>query len=283
MAPRRRTAAPGTRSAVRSCPGPTTAGAGTRGARPRRCGGARRATASVPARPRPLRAGRRRPSRRPCPGRRPLCGSRSAPRASRSVRTPMVNAAVTRTISGQSPKLSRPHSATSTTVPASTAYPCTCAAGRPGSRPGPGPRRSTTSPPHARGALAGRCRAVNTPPGSPSTSVAHSHSPSGGGPDPASAATSTSSAGSARPGPSRPGRPAPSGRGGHRQLLSRSASFSGVVTAAACRRGSRDREPAPMAPGMAGGNRCRWTLTCSPPVKSAPEPRAARPSRSRVT
>ena len=89
-------------------------------------------------------------------------------------------------------------------MPASTAYACTCAAGRPGSRPGPGPRRSTTSPPYARGALAGRCRAVNTPPGSPSTSVAHSHIPSGGGPDPASAATSTSSAGSARPVPSRP-------------------------------------------------------------------------------
>jgi hypothetical protein len=75
MAPRRPTAAPGTRSAVRSCPGPTTAGASTRGARPRRCGGARRVTASVPSRSRPLRAGRRRRSRRPCPGRRPHAGA----------------------------------------------------------------------------------------------------------------------------------------------------------------------------------------------------------------
>ena len=101
--------------------------------------------------------------------------------------------------------------------PAATARTCTRAAGPgpcPSAWPAPGAMRSSTSPPHARGLVRGRNKAVNSPPRLAPATVTRSHAPPAGGRCPARDSTSTSSSPCHRPGYPIPVHPAGRSRAG---------------------------------------------------------------------
>ena len=132
----------------------------------------------------------------------------SAPCSCSSFRAPMAKAAVARTASGHRSRLRWSQPATWISDPATTACTCTRAAG-PGQCSSawlvPGAMRSRTSPPHARGLVRGRNKAVNSPPRLASATVTHSQAPPAGGRCPARDSTSTSSSATSSAGISHPG------------------------------------------------------------------------------